>query len=58
MTFRFNVQFNVVLNIMNEKDVENYENYITSIKTFLESIDINRLNMNHYLMIFDFHNYK
>ena len=56
MTFRFNVQFNVVLNIMNEKDVENYENYITSIKTFLESI--NRLNMNHYLMIFDFHNYK
>ena len=58
MRFRLNIQFNVVLNIMNEKDVENYKNYNRSTKYFMESITINRLNINHYWMIFDFHNYK
>ena len=33
-TFRFNVQFNIFLDIMNEKDVENDENYIKIIKPF------------------------
>ena len=58
MRFRLNIQFNVVLNIMNEKDVENYENYNRSTKYFMESITISSSNMNHYLMIFDFHNFK